>query len=69
MKEEKSMSRKCDICGKGHLLGHKISHAHNVSRKTQQPNLQVVRVNAGGGAKKVKACTRCIKAGKVFAQA
>ncbi len=63
------MSRKCDICGKGALMGNQISHAHNVSRKKQQPNLQVIHVGASGGRKKVKACTRCIRAGKVYATA
>ncbi len=64
------MSVKCDICGKSPLLGHQISHAHNVSRKKQMPNLRVVHVLSGSGnRKKVKTCTRCLRAGKVYAKA
>jgi large subunit ribosomal protein L28 len=61
------MSRKCDICGKGHLMANSISHAHNVTRRKQMPNLQVVRVSVSGNKQKVKTCTRCLKAGKIYA--
>ena len=55
------MSRKCDICGRGSLFGSAISHAHNVSKRRWQPNLQRVRVVIEGVPKKLNVCTRCLR--------
>jgi large subunit ribosomal protein L28 len=59
------MSFKCDICGKGALVGNNISHANNKTKKRSLPNLQEVRANVNGSTKRVRVCTRCLKAGKV----
>ena len=59
------MAQRCDICGKGPMTGHKISHAHNVSKRRWLPNLQRVRAIVDGTPKFVKACTRCIRSGKI----
>jgi large subunit ribosomal protein L28 len=60
------MSRICEICGKGPLKGYNVSHAHNRSKKISYPNLQKIRVlQTSGCVKKVKVCTRCIRANKV----
>ena len=37
------MARVCELCGKGPQFGHKISHAHNVSNRRWNVNLQTVR--------------------------
>ena len=60
------MAKRCDICGKGPQFGNNVSHANNKTRRRFNPNLQPVHVKlpAGGNAK-IKACTRCIKGGKV----
>ncbi len=63
------MARKCDICGKGPVVGNKISHAHNLTRRRWLPNLQTVRVKIDGTPKKMKVCTRCIRSGAVEKQA
>ena len=55
------MSRRCDVCGKGSLFGSAISHAHNVSNRRWQPNLQRVRVVIDGVPKKLNVCTRCLR--------
>jgi large subunit ribosomal protein L28 len=34
---------KCKITGKKPLVGYKVSHAHNKSKKRQQPNVQAKR--------------------------
>lgn len=61
------MAKRCDICGKGPQFGNNVSHANNKTRRRFNPNLQPVRVQLpGGGAKQVKACTRCIKSGKII---
>jgi large subunit ribosomal protein L28 len=59
------MSQRCEICGKGPVFGSKISHAHNVSGRRWNPNLQHVKVKVGGKAKKMYVCTRCLKSGTV----
>ncbi len=59
------MSRVCDICGKGILVGMNVSHAHNRNKKKSYPNIQKVRVMTDKGTKRMKVCTRCIRSGKV----
>ncbi len=59
------MAMKCDICGKKPVFGHNVSHAHNVTNRRFNPNLQPVRAEINGTVKRVRACTRCIRSGKV----
>ncbi|MEO0098689.1 MAG: 50S ribosomal protein L28 [candidate division WOR-3 bacterium] len=58
------MARHCEICGKVGMTGHNISHAHNVTKRRFEPNLQRVRAKVEGKVKKIWVCTRCIKTGK-----
>jgi large subunit ribosomal protein L28 len=60
------MAQVCEYCGKGPQFGNNISHAHNVTRRRWNPNLQSVKAaSPAGGSRRVTVCTRCIKAGKV----
>jgi large subunit ribosomal protein L28 len=59
------MAKRCDICGKGPVIGRRVSHAHNVRPRRFDPNLQSVRALVGGGVKRLKVCTRCIRSQKV----
>jgi large subunit ribosomal protein L28 len=59
------MAQRCDICGKGPQFGNRISHAHNVTHRRFNPNLQRMRAVVGGAQKRVKVCTRCLRSGKV----
>lgn len=59
------MARRCDICGKGPAVGHRISHAHNLTRRRWLPNLGSMRALVNGSPRRVKVCTRCLKAGRV----
>ena len=59
------MSRVCDICGKRPQSGNTVSHANNKARRRWLPNLQAVRASFNGAVRRVKACTGCIRAGKV----
>jgi len=59
------MAWKCDICGKRPLVGNNVSHANNRTKRKTYPNLQKVRAMVNGKVDRVRACTRCIKAGKV----
>jgi len=60
------MARTCDICGKGPSVGNNVSHANNRSKRRWRPNLQRVRANVGGTIRRILACTRCIRSGKVL---
>ena len=36
------MSRRCELTGKGLLVGHNVSHANNKTKRGFRPNLQVI---------------------------
>jgi large subunit ribosomal protein L28 len=59
------MSKVCEICGKKPMVGHNISHAHNLTKRRFNPNLQRVRTISNGRVKKMMVCTNCIKSGHV----
>jgi large subunit ribosomal protein L28 len=59
------MAQVCDICGKGPQFGNNVSHAHNVTRRRWNPNLQAVHALVNGAAKRLRVCTSCIKSGKI----
>ena len=59
------MAQKCEICGKKPMAGNNVSHAHNVTRRRWNINLQRVRAKVGKTVKRLKVCTACIRNGKV----
>jgi large subunit ribosomal protein L28 len=59
------MAMRCEICGKGPVVGRRVSHAHNVTPRRFEPNLQTVRAVVNGAAKRMRVCTRCIRSGKI----
>ena len=60
------MARTCEICGKGPSVGQNVSHANNKTKRVILPNLQTVRAQVGGGARRMRVCTRCLRSGKVL---
>ncbi|NIM19589.1 MAG: 50S ribosomal protein L28 [Candidatus Latescibacteria bacterium] len=59
------MSRKCEVCGKGPIVGHRISHAHNVTKRRWLPNLQKITFELNGKVQNAYVCTSCIRTGKI----
>lgn len=59
------MAQVCGICGKGPQFGNNISHAHNITRRRWNVNLHPVKAKVGGGARRIRVCSSCLKAGKV----
>ena len=59
------MARRCEVCGKGPAFGRTVSHAHNVSSRRFQPNIQRVKAIVNGGVKRLRVCTRCLRSNKV----
>jgi len=59
------MARFCYVCGKGPATGNNVSNANNRTKRRTFPNLQRVRIVRDGTVRRVRVCTRCLKAGKV----
>ncbi len=59
------MAKHCEFCGKGTVTGRKVSHAHNVSPRTWEPNLRNVKALVDGTVRTVRVCARCLRSGKV----
>ena len=59
------MAKVCEVCGRGPQFGHRVSHAHNVTNRRWNLNLQSVRALVNGAAKRIRVCTSCIKSGKI----
>jgi large subunit ribosomal protein L28 len=47
------MAMRCEVCGKGPVVGRRVSHAHNVRPRRFEPNLQIVRAVVNGASKRV----------------
>ena len=59
------MAQRCEVCGRGKMFGNNVSHAHNLTKRVWNPNLQKVRALVQGSVKSIYVCTRCIRSGKV----
>jgi large subunit ribosomal protein L28 len=60
------MARVCDSCGKGSMSGHRVSHAHNLTKRRFETNLRSVRSRTSAGStRRVRVCTRCLRSGKI----
>jgi large subunit ribosomal protein L28 len=59
------MAKRCEVCGKGPTYGRNVSHAHNVTPRRFDPNLQTIRALVNGSARRIRVCTRCLRSGKV----
>jgi len=59
------MAKRCNICGKGPMVGNNVSHAHNTTKRRWLPNLKKIRAKIDGQVKRIRVCTQCIKSGRV----
>ena len=72
------MSKSCDICGKGRIVGGSITrrglakkkggigmHVVKNNKRVFSANIQSVRVNESGSVVRKKVCTSCIRSEKV----
>jgi large subunit ribosomal protein L28 len=72
------MASKCELCGKAPSFGNSVARLGKGALKRRikgksprrwNPNIQSIRVGAGGGTtRRAHVCTSCIKAGKVARQ-
>lgn len=56
---------KCDICGKEVVFSNQVSHSHRRSARTWKANVRRVKAIVNGSPKRIYACTRCLRSGKV----
>jgi len=60
------MAQVCSVCGKKPQFGNSISHAHNVTKRRFNPNLQRVRLTDDKGrTHRSLVCTRCLRSTKI----
>ncbi len=59
------MARVCEVCGKGVVFGHNVSHANNKTQRIWYPNLHKVKTIHEGRIRRMRICTRCLRSGRV----
>ena len=59
------MGKFCEVCAKGSMSGHNVSHSNRKTNRSWAPNVQRVRVVVDGQAKRLNVCTRCLRSGNV----
>ena len=59
------MGKFCEVCGKGLLTGHNVSHSNRKTNRVWAPNVQKVRIVVGGTTLHANVCTRCLRSGYV----
>jgi len=59
------VAKVCSICGKKPMSGNNVSHSNKKTRRKWLPNLQKIKAEIDGEAKKIRVCTSCIRSGKV----
>jgi large subunit ribosomal protein L28 len=48
------MSRRCELTGKGPMVGHHVSHANNTKKRVFRPNLQTMALASEALGQKVR---------------
>lgn len=56
---------KCEICGKGTVFGHNVSHSMRRTNRAWKANVRKVKINDNGTTRKAKVCTSCLRSDKV----
>ena len=60
------MGKFCQVCGKGLLSGHYVSHSNRKTNRFWAPNVQRVRIVLDGDRTiHANVCTRCLRNGYV----
>ncbi len=52
---------KCEMCGKGPMFGHNVSHSKRATNRMFRPNIQRKRLMIDGQYRRVHICTRCLR--------
>jgi large subunit ribosomal protein L28 len=52
---------KCEVCQKGTVTGHNVSHSMRHTKRQWRVNLQKTTILKGGKAVKMRVCSRCLR--------
>ncbi|MBN1876828.1 MAG: 50S ribosomal protein L28 [Anaerolineae bacterium] len=52
---------KCEVCGKGPIFGHNVSHSKRATNRIFRPNIQRKYVTIDGKRQRIHICTRCLR--------
>lgn len=52
---------KCEICGKGPMFGHNVSHSKRATNRIFRANIQRKRLMINGQERRLNICTRCLR--------
>ena len=55
------MGKICEVCGKGAMSGHNVSHSNRKTNRVFLPNTQRILVTDGGTHRHINICTRCLR--------
>ncbi len=56
---------RCQVCGKGRVVGNHVSHAKNRTKRQVFPNVQRMKIVLDGRPQRADVCTRCLRSGLV----
>jgi len=56
---------KCEICGKGTVFGHNVSHSIRRTNRAWKANVRKVKIDDNGTIRTAKVCTSCLRSDKV----
>ncbi len=56
-----TVASRCELCGKGVVFGHNVSHSNRKTNRRWLPNVQKTSVLVNGASRRINACTRCIR--------
>jgi large subunit ribosomal protein L28 len=55
------MSQRCDVCGKGPLYGHAVSHSNHATNRRFMPNINRRSLVVEGKKQKLNICSKCLR--------
>ncbi|MCK5812331.1 MAG: 50S ribosomal protein L28 [Clostridiales bacterium] len=56
---------KCEICGKGTVFGHNVSHSLRRTNRAWKANVRKVKIDDNGNIRRANVCTSCLRSDKV----
>ncbi len=55
---------KCELCGKGVVFGHNVSHSNRKTNRAWKPNIRRVKATVDGKPQTLYVCARCLRTTK-----
>ena len=55
------MAQRCEVCGKGPMFGHTVSHSKHLTNRRFMPNISKHTLVHEGRKQKIKICANCLR--------